>query len=59
MRRLSLYLADECGASAAEYGLILALIAAGIIAALGTMANAINGVDNNVASSLNSAVSAS
>jgi pilus assembly protein Flp/PilA len=48
------YLTDETGASAAEYGLILALIAVAIIASLTTLGGKINNATNSVSSALKS-----
>lgn len=51
MNRLSHFLADESGASAAEYALILALVAIVIIGgatALGTAINTVLGHDGGV-----------
>jgi len=42
MHRLSTYLVDESGASAAEYALILALVAIVIIGGLTALGTAIN-----------------
>ena len=52
MRVFSKYLADESGATAAEYGLIIALVAAAIITAFGLLGTHISGVVTNVANSV-------
>jgi pilus assembly protein Flp/PilA len=49
MRNVSKFLQDESGASAAEYALILALVAVAIIAALGILGTNIGKVLNTVA----------
>ena len=53
MRLLTLFAADESGATAIEYGLIAALIAVAIIAALnalsGNLKNTFNYVGNQLA----------
>jgi pilus assembly protein Flp/PilA len=49
------YLVDESGASAAEYALILALVAAVIIGALAALGGAINNALGLVTSNINSA----
>jgi pilus assembly protein Flp/PilA len=41
MRNISKFLKDESGASAAEYALILAIVAVAIVTALGLLATAI------------------
>lgn len=46
MQRLSTFLADESGASAAEYALILALVAIVIIGGLTVLGTTINTVLN-------------
>ena len=46
---------DESGATAIEYGLIAALVAVAIIAALQGMKNSLQGTFNKVASTLNTA----
>ena len=54
MRNVTTYLADESGASAAEYALILAIIAVAIVTALGLLQTAISGAINNAANNINS-----
>jgi pilus assembly protein Flp/PilA len=49
------YLKDESGASAAEYALVLALIAAAIIASLTTLGRSISHTLNVVSSNINRA----
>lgn len=53
MAKLSHFIADESGASAAEYALILALIAAVIIGALTALGTSIQGALNKVSSNIN------
>ncbi len=55
-KQISLWqrLQDESGASAVEYGLLVALIAVVIIAAVTTLGNNLNGVFNSAATSLGS-----
>jgi pilus assembly protein Flp/PilA len=55
MRNVSTFLNDESGASAAEYALILALIAAVIVTALGLLGNSIANQTSNVAGDINGA----
>jgi pilus assembly protein Flp/PilA len=55
MKALIRYMSDESGASAAEYALILALIAAAIIGALTTLGGNIANVTNNIAGTIGSA----
>jgi pilus assembly protein Flp/PilA len=50
MRNISKFLKDESGASAAEYALILAIIAVAIVTALGVLATAIETAIDNAAS---------
>lgn len=47
--------ADESGATAIEYGLIAALIAVAIIAAVRAVGGSLNTTFNNVSTNLNSA----
>jgi pilus assembly protein Flp/PilA len=49
MSKLTAFLADESGASAAEYALILAIVGLGIVAAVGSLKNAIAGAITNTA----------
>jgi pilus assembly protein Flp/PilA len=53
---LSRFSKDESGATAIEYGLIAALIAVAIIAALGLVGNSTKNVFNVVGNSLTNAV---
>lgn len=53
------YMNDESGASAAEYALILALIAAVIIGALTVLGGSINNALNKVTTGINNGVTAS
>ena len=46
---------DESGATAIEYGLIAALVAVALIAALGAMKDSLNNTFNKVSTELNSA----
>jgi pilus assembly protein Flp/PilA len=55
MSNISKFLNDESGATAAEYGLILALVAAVIIAAFTTLGTSISGKVSNVATQINAA----
>jgi pilus assembly protein Flp/PilA len=55
MAKLAQYLRDESGASAAEYALILALIAAAIITALTTLGGNIGNTLNKVSGAMNTA----
>ncbi len=55
MRAISNFLKDESGASAAEYALILAIVAIGIVAALGLLSTAIKTAIDNAASNINPA----
>ena len=52
MRDLSTFLNDESGASAAEYALILAIIAAGIIGAMLFLGNSISTAVNNAGTAI-------
>ncbi len=54
MDKLARYLSDESGASAAEYALILALVAIVIIGGLTILGQAINTVLNTTAGVINS-----
>jgi pilus assembly protein Flp/PilA len=49
------FLKDESGASAAEYAVLLTIITAVLIAAVGFLGTAISNVFNSVATTLNSA----
>ncbi len=55
MSNLARYLNDESGATAAEYALILALIAVAIIGALSALGTNISGTLNKVSGSINTA----
>jgi pilus assembly protein Flp/PilA len=52
MSKLDLYVADESGASAAEYALILALIALVIIVSVTTLGTNINSIFSMAAQSI-------
>jgi pilus assembly protein Flp/PilA len=52
---LSRFAKDESGATAIEYGLIAALIAVVLIAALNTLSTSLNGVFTTTAGKLDSA----
>ncbi len=47
------FIKDESGATAIEYGLIAALIAVAIIAALGTLGNNLTNTFNKIAANVN------
>jgi pilus assembly protein Flp/PilA len=55
MRLLSRFAADESGATAIEYGLIAALIAVAIIAALNSLSSNLKNTFNYVGTQLSSA----
>jgi pilus assembly protein Flp/PilA len=55
MTTFSRFLKDESGATAIEYGLIAAIVGVGIIAGLGTLQEALDGIFNTVSDELNSA----
>lgn len=55
MNMFSRFMKDESGATAIEYGLIAAIVAVGIIAALSNLRTALQGTFNNVATQLNDA----
>ena len=55
MRALKVFLEDETGATAIEYGLIAALIAVVIIAALTTLGRQVSASFSKVASATNTA----
>jgi len=55
MQTVSNYLNDESGATAAEYALIIALVAAAIVTALTTLGSNISAKLTNVAGTINSA----
>ena len=52
MKEFIAFFRDEEGASAIEYGLIAALIAVAIIAAVGLVGNSLSNVFSNIASAL-------
>jgi pilus assembly protein Flp/PilA len=52
MRKIKLFLSNESGATAIEYGLIAALIAVVIIGAVTTVGTNLTGTFNSVANSL-------
>ncbi|HVT50221.1 MAG TPA: Flp family type IVb pilin [Dongiaceae bacterium] len=56
MKRIRKFLKSDKGATAIEYGLIAALIAVVIIAALQLTGNSLKAVFNNVGSTLSSTV---
>lgn len=53
MGKLVEYMGDEFGASAAEYALILAIIAAAIVGALVALRNSINTALTNTTAAIN------
>lgn len=53
MNMFSRFVKDESGATAIEYGLIAAIVAVGIIAALGSVKDSLNKTFNSVATQLN------
>jgi pilus assembly protein Flp/PilA len=55
MNLFSRFMSDESGATAIEYGLIAAIVAVGIIAALGNVKTALQTTFNNVGTNLNTA----
>ncbi|HML28622.1 MAG TPA: Flp family type IVb pilin [Hyphomicrobium sp.] len=57
MNMFSRFVKDESGATAIEYGLIAAIVAVGIIAALGQLRGALQTTFNNVADQLTNASS--
>lgn len=50
----SRFLKDESGATAIEYGLIAAIVGVGIIAGLGTLKDALDGIFTRVGGELDS-----
>ncbi len=52
---IRMFIEDNSGATAIEYGLIAAIIGVGIIAALGNVKDALNTKFNSIGTSLNSA----
>ena len=55
MERIKNFFKDESGASAVEYGLLVAVIAVGLIAAMGGLKNSIQASFNNTSAALNKA----
>ena len=55
MNKIIAFLKDEAGASAAEYALILAVVGIGIVAAAGTLKNAISDAMNRTATTISNA----
>lgn len=55
MNMFSRFVKDESGATAIEYGLIAAIVAVGIIAALGNVKSALQTTFNSVGTQLNTA----
>lgn len=55
MNMFSRFVKDESGATAIEYGLIAAIVAVGIIAALGNVRGALQSTFNGVGTQLNTA----
>jgi len=55
MQKIVLFLKDENGATAIEYGLIAALIAVGIIAAASTVGGSLSDLFGRVSTKLNAA----
>ena len=54
---LKLFATDESGATSIEYGLIAALVAVGVIAALTTLGSSLGKTFNKVSTQLNTASS--
>jgi pilus assembly protein Flp/PilA len=52
MTKFAQFIQDESGASAAEYALILAIVGLGIVAAVGSLKNAISGAITNTATKI-------
>jgi pilus assembly protein Flp/PilA len=52
MKYIDQFLADECGATAIEYGLIVSLIAVTIITAVTTVGTKLSGTFSNIATKL-------
>jgi len=52
MSKLTAFLRDESGASAAEYALILAIVGLGIVVAVGSLRNAISSAINKTATTI-------
>jgi pilus assembly protein Flp/PilA len=53
MKKLLAFMSDESGASAAEYALILALVCAALVVAIGTLTGAISNAMNAAAGEIN------
>jgi pilus assembly protein Flp/PilA len=47
---------DEAGATAVEYALLVAVVAVGLVGAMGTLADSINELFNGVSTSVNGAL---
>jgi pilus assembly protein Flp/PilA len=54
MERIKNFFKDESGASAVEYGLLVALIAVGLIGAMGALRTSIQGAFENAGNALGS-----
>jgi pilus assembly protein Flp/PilA len=52
MSKLTQFFQDESGASAAEYALILAIVGLGIVAAVGSLRNAISSAIDKTATTI-------
>jgi pilus assembly protein Flp/PilA len=52
MTKFAQFFQDESGASAAEYALILAIVGLGIVAAVGSLRNAISDAINRTATTI-------
>jgi pilus assembly protein Flp/PilA len=55
MERIKKFFKDESGASAVEYGLLVALIACAIIGAVSALGTSLNGTFNNAATTIQGA----
>jgi pilus assembly protein Flp/PilA len=55
MERIKNFFKDESGASAVEYGLLVALIAVGLIASMGTLKTAISGAFSKAGTTITTA----
>ena len=56
MSQFTKFLRDESGASAAEYALILAIVGLGIVAAVGSLRNAIDTAIDTTANTISDAI---